>query len=234
MKRLLVASALALIFACAPPQTATQSAAPSASPAAPVKVDAPSGDYTIDKSHASLIFRVSHLGFSNYTARFSKFDAKLHFDPANPSSSTVEATIDPASLGLENPPAGFLKELLGDKFLDAKKFPTMTFKSTNVEVTGADTARITGDFTMHGVTKPVVLNAKFNGGWPGMMMDPHARVGFSADGVLKRAEFAIGYGVPAPGTTMGVSDEVHFMIEAEFTGPKWTPPPPSSAPSTAP
>jgi polyisoprenoid-binding protein YceI len=232
MKKFLAASALALAFACSPPQTATQSAAPSVAPAA-VKVDAPAGDYTIDKAHASLFFRVSHLGFSNYTARFSKFDAKLHFDPANPASSTVEATVDPASLGLENPPAGFLKELLGDKFLDAKQFPTMTFKSTSVEVTGADTAKITGDFTMHGVTKPVVLNAKFNGGWPGMMMDPHARIGFSADGVLKRSEFGIGYGVPAPGTNMGVSDDVHFMIEAEFNGPKWVAPP-SAAPSTTP
>jgi polyisoprenoid-binding protein YceI len=65
----------------------------------------------------------------------------------------------------------------------------------------------------------MVLNAKFNGGYRGHPMDPHARIGFSATGVLKRSEFGITYGIPAPGTTMGVSDEVNVIVETEFSGP---------------
>ena len=70
---------------------------------------------------------------------------------------------------------------------------------------------------------PVVLTT-FNGGYPGMAMDPHARVGFSAHGSLRRSEFGMGYGVPAPGTTMGVGDQVDFQIETELTGPAFQQP----------
>lgn len=186
-----------------------------AKPLAPI----PAGAYTLDKSHASLNFSVSHLGFSNYTARFASFDAKLTFDPANPAASTVEATIDVNSLELPAPPAGFADTLKGPQWLDAGKYPTITFKSTKVEPAGGDKARITGDFTLHGVTKPVTLDATFNGGYAGHPMDPNARIGFSAKGSFKRGDFGVAYGIPAPGTTMGVSDEVEVTIEAEFSGP---------------
>jgi polyisoprenoid-binding protein YceI len=183
-------------------------------------IDVPAGDYTLDKSHASLIFRVSHMGFSNYTAQFKTFDAKLKFDPKNPENSSVEATIQPESLELPTPPKGFVEELLGKNWLNIKTHPEMTFKSTKVEVTGDKTARITGDMTFHGVTKPMVLDAVFNGGYKGIPdMDPNARIGFSASGVLKRSEYGVSYGIPAPGSNMGVS-EVEVIIEAEFSGPE--------------
>jgi polyisoprenoid-binding protein YceI len=165
------------------------------------------------------VFRVSHLGFSNYTAQFKSFDAQLQFDPNNLAASTVTATVDPHSLDLGNPPPGFVDELLGEKFLEAAKFPQMSFKSTKIEKTATNQVRITGDFTLHGVTKPVVLDATFNGGYEGHPMDPHARIGFSAGGSLNRSDFGIAYGIPAPGTTMGVSDRVEIAIEAEFSGP---------------
>jgi polyisoprenoid-binding protein YceI len=184
-------------------------------------IDVPAGDYTLDKSHASLVFRVSHMGFSHYTAQFKTFDARLKFDPAKPEASSVEATIDPLSLALPTPPKGFLQELLGNKWLDAGAFPQMTFRSTRVEVLGDNKARITGDLTLHGITKPVTLEAQFNGGYKGIPnMDPNARIGFSAHGVLDRSEFGIAYGIPEKGSNMGVSDEVEFIIEAEFKGPK--------------
>lgn len=182
--------------------------------------DLPAGTYKLDKHHASLTFTVSHLGFSNYTAQFTVFDATLELDPKNPASAKLEATIDPTSLDLPSPPDGFKDELTGPNWLDAAKFPQMTFKSTSVEPTGDKTAKVTGDFTLHGVTKPVTLEVMFNGGYPGLAgIDPNARIGFSAKGVLKRSEFGIAYGVPAPGTTMGVSDEVQIAIEAEMSGP---------------
>jgi polyisoprenoid-binding protein YceI len=222
MKRIVVAGALAAALmtvpACAPPQ-ASKPAEPAAAPA-PVKVDAPAGEYKLDKLHASLLFRVNHIGFSNYTGRFSTWDASLQLDPAAPEKSRVVATIDPRSLGLENPPPGFLDTLKGKDWLDAKTFPEWKFESTSVKLTGPDTADVTGNLTMHGKTAPVTLQAKFNGGYPGMpTYDPQARVGFSAKGVLKRSDFGVSMGIPAPGSKMGVSDDVEIIIEAEFNGP---------------
>lgn len=228
MKHFLAAAALALLAGCAPQTRAPEEAPPTATPATPVSTEAPSGAYTLDKAHATLLFRVNHLGFSWYTGRFTRFDAALQLDTANPGASTLTATVDPASLTVENPPRGFEAELRGPNWLDAGKFREITFKSTAVELTGPDTAKITGDFTMHGVTKPVVLDAKFNGGYAGHPMDPNARIGFSAKGTLKRSEYGIAYGVPAPGTTMGVSDDVEVIIEAEFSGPALPATPPAA------
>ena len=70
-----------------------------------------------------------------------------------------------------------------------------------------------------GVTRPVPLEATYNGGYAGHAMDPHARIGFSAHGTLKRSDFGMTYGIPAPGTTMGVGDEVTILLEVEFSGP---------------
>ncbi len=181
----------------------------------------PAGEFKLDKSHASLIFAVNHLGFSTYYGQFAAFDATMTFDPANAAASKLTASVDAGSLVVPAPPPGFLDELKGEKFLNAGAHPQMTFVSTAIEVTGEKTGRITGDFTMLGVTKPVVLEVTFNGGWAGIPgMDPHARAGFSAKGTLKRSEFGMDYGLPPPGTTFGVSDEVEIIIEAEFTGPE--------------
>jgi polyisoprenoid-binding protein YceI len=187
--------------------------------AQPVKVEAPAGTYTLDPSHADLSFRLSHLGFSMYTARFATFNAKLGFDPAKPAKNSVTATIDARSLTLPTPPAGFKATLLGPQWLDVAKYPTIVFRSTKVEPTGPVSARITGELTLHGVTKPVKLDASYNGGWAGIDMDPHARIGFSATGNFRRSDFGISLGVPAPGTNMGVGDEIQIAIEAEFSGP---------------
>ncbi|MEN3950514.1 YceI family protein [Iodidimonas sp. SYSU 1G8] len=215
MKRMLFAACAAVALIGSPAlATAAQDNGTAAS-TAPV----PGGAYTLDKAHASLTFSVNHLGFSWYTARFAEFDAKLRFDPADVSAASVEATIDPNSLELPSPPPGFTETLKGPEWLDTAKYPTITFKSTKVEPTGEQTARITGDFTLHGVTRPVTLEATFNGGYAGHEMDPNARIGFSATGSFNRSDFGIAYGVPAPGTTMGVSDQVKVVIEAEFTGP---------------
>ncbi len=185
-----------------------------AAPATP-----PAGAYTIDKAHTSVTFRVSHLGFSHYTARFSRVDGKLRFDPAHPAAMTVEATIDPTSLELNAPPAGFHDQLMGKGWFEAARFPRMTFKSTKVEPTGPRTARVTGDLSLHGVTKPVVLEVTYNGGWSANAMDGD-RIGFSAHAILKRSAFGISQGIPAPGTNMGVSDDVDVAIETEFASGK--------------
>lgn len=222
MKHLFVTAALIALTACSQPSTPPAEAPPAAT--TPAVTDLPAGAYTLDKSHASLVFRVNHLGFSNYTGRFTDFDAQLQLDPANPAAASLNVTIDPRSLDADGAPTGFLGELTGAQWLNAGQYPEMTYRSTSVELTGANTARITGDFTMHGVTKPVVLEATFNGGYQGHPMDPNARIGFSARGTLNRSEFGIANGVPEPGSTMGVSDAVEIIIETEFSGPAWTAP----------
>ena len=214
MKSWMVIAALALLAACTPP---SRDAAPVRETA--VLHDAPAGEYRLDPSHADLTFRVNHIGFSMYTARFARWDATLHFDPANPEAMRVEARIDVSSLALPSPPAGFTEEMLGPQWFDVAQHPQMIFRSTSVEQTGPNTARVTGDLTLHGQTKPVTLEARFNGGYAGHPMDPHGRIGFSAHGTLKRSEFGIAYGVPPEGSTMGVFDEVQIVIETEFTGP---------------
>ena len=188
-------------------------------PPAPSTAPVPAGTYTLDKPHASFVFRLDHLGFSHFTARFTRFDAELKFDPANPVTSSVKVSVDPRSIDSDNAPAGFMDQLRGDMWLDVAKYPQITFRSTKVEKVGAHGLRITGELTLHGVTKPVTLNATYNGGYAGHPMDPHARIGFSAQGTFKRSDFGIAYGIPAPGTTMGVGDAVNLVIETEFSGP---------------
>lgn len=181
----------------------------------------PAGRYTLDKSHASLVFRVDHLGFSRYTARFTRFDVQLEFDPARPEAAQVTATIDPTSLELDNPPAGFADELKGPHWLDTAKYPTMGYRSIRVVRDANGRLRIEGELTLHGVTSPVTLLATFNGGYAGHPLDPHARIGFSAQGSFRRSAFGIANGIPPAGSTMGVGDEVVVEIEAELSGPPW-------------
>lgn len=221
---LLAACAATALAACSPraPKTAEAPAAPAAAPASVAGL--PAGLYVTDPSHSSLIFRVSHMGFSNFTGRFVDVKANLRLDPADPKAASLEATIDPATLASDNPPKGFNELIRGPEFLDAPRFPKITYRSTAIEMTGPDTAKVTGDLTLHGVTKPVVLDVKFNGGYPGFQMDPQARIGFSAKGTLKRSDFGIAYGIPAPGSNMGVFDPVDFQIETEMTGPAWKAP----------
>lgn len=181
----------------------------------------PAGAYTLDKAHATLLFRVDHLGFSNFTARFTRFEAELLFDPANLATARVSASVDPRSLDIDNAPAGFLDTLRGPQWFDTGRFPEMTFRSTHVEVTGPRTILATGDLTLHGLTHPVTLEVAYNGGYAGHPMDPHARIGFSAHGVFKRSDFGVALGIPPAGSTMGVSDAVQIIIESEFNGPAW-------------
>ncbi len=193
-------------------------AATAASPATPAM--APAGQYQLDKAHASLLLRVNHLGFSTYTTRFSRFDAQLSFDPSNIPASKVVTTIDASSFEMDAAPQACIDIVKGPQMLDTVKYPQIVFKSERVRMTGSKSMEISGTLTLRGITRPLVLTATFNGGYPGMPnMDPHARVGFSAHGSFKRSDFGMAFGIPAAGTNMGVGDSIDFSIEAEFNGP---------------
>ena len=178
------------------------------------------GQYQLEREHSRVLFKVNHLGFSTYIAPFTGVEATLDFDPENPESMKVQATIQTGSVETlyPDPAFDFNAVITGPDLLDAAQFPAITFTSTGIALTGDNTADVTGDLTLHGVTKPVTLAVTYNGGWGNMPMDPAgARIGFSATGSLNRSDFGMGYGLPAPGTTMGVWDEVKIEIEAEFT-----------------
>ncbi|MBI1186991.1 MAG: polyisoprenoid-binding protein [Alphaproteobacteria bacterium] len=227
----LVAGAVALA-ACATSPLPAEPAPPAA--VAPVATEATAGTYRLDKAHTTILFRVDHLGISRYTARFLVMDATLELDPANPADAALVATVDARSIETDYPDPetlDFNAALRGAIWLDADAHPEMRFVSTHIEMTGPATARIHGDFTMRGVTRPLMLEATFNGGYAGQAYDRNARIGFSAHGTLMRSAYGMDVGIPPPGSTMGVGDAVEIIIETEFTGPAWageaTPSPPS-------
>ncbi len=198
--------------------------APAAGPAAGMEElgAPPAGVYALDPAHASLLFRVDHLGFSDYTARFRRFDAELTFDPDDPEACAVVASVEVASLETDFEQEGydFNAQLTGPDWLDAAQHPQMTFRSRRVETTGPRSARIHGDLTLRGVTRPLVLEATFNGGYAGHPYDPGgSRIGFSARGTLLRSQYGVDQGIPPAGSTLGVSDAVEIIIEAEFLRP---------------
>lgn len=171
----------------------------------PTKV--PAGAYVIDKDHASLVVRVSHMGFSNYTMRFDRLDGSFAYDPADWGKTQATIQVDPASISTGRP--SFDKEIAGPKFFDAAKYPTISFVSTGVS--GQDgKGQVTGDLTFHGVTKPVTLDVVYQGVGPGML-GVGTRLGFSGTTRIKRSDF----GVTAVDTLVG--DDVDLQFEVEFT-----------------
>ena len=174
-------------------------------------IAAPSGAYAMDPTHASITWKVSHFGLSDYTARFTKFYVKLNLDVDHVENSTVSASIDPTSVRTDHPGGTFDSEISTDpKFLNATDFPKIEFVSKTVEKTGDNTALIHGEMTMLGVSKPITLVATLGGS---LAAHPYAKVpavGFHAEGTVKRSEFGFDHLVPY------VGDEITFEIEAEF------------------
>lgn len=151
--------------------------------------DKPGGTYAFDKkgAHQFVMFKISHLGYSWLYGNFNEFTGSFTVDEDNPENSKVRAEIKTASIDSNH--AERDKHLRSDDFLDVSKYPTATFESTGIEQTGERTAKITGDFTLHGITKPVTLDAKMIGygddPWGGY------RMGLEASTTLKLADFGI-------------------------------------------
>jgi len=162
--------------------------------------------YKLDPVHTQITFYVNHLGFSNSSGRFHVGDNQLQLDEKDWSKSSVQVTIPLSTLDMGN--ATWKEHVSGARFFEVEKFPTMTFKSTQVEAAGANQFKVTGDLNLHGVTKPVVLDVKVNkvGAHP-MSRKPAA--GFSASAKLKRSEFGMTQMLPM------IGDEVEIRIEAE-------------------
>lgn len=168
---------------------------------------APSGSYASDENHTQVLFSVRHLGLTDFHGRFDRISGTLAFDGKQPERSAVTITIDTASLDTANER---LNNALKTVFR-AQQYPTMTFKSTSVTRTSADTGRINGMLTIKDVTKPVILDVTFNGGEKPPLGGGYS-LGFHAIGVIRRSDF----GLDKVFWSRFVSDEVALMIEAEF------------------
>jgi polyisoprenoid-binding protein YceI len=189
------AAALALSAGAAQAQITTSPAAVQA------------GTYKADPAHSKITWSITHFGFSTYIGQFSHLDATLKVDPKAVGASALDVTVDANSLGTLNPALD--THLKSKDFLDAAAFPTAAFKATKVTQTGEKTADITGDLTLHGVTKPVVVHATFNQGGVNPL-DKKYSLGFAGSAEIARSDFGITSYVPA------ISDKVTLTIEAEF------------------
>lgn len=165
------------------------------------------GNYSLDPAHASLLFKIDHLGFSTYVGRFNSFDISLDFDETDPTAARVEAVIDMTSLDVAND--DFANTLTGSNWFDANQFPEAVFQSTAITVTGDNRGALTGDLTLHGVTQPVTLDVTFNGGGSDRLRGAYV-IGLSATSQISRKAF----GVDRFDGLVG--DQVQIEIEAEF------------------
>ncbi len=180
----------------------TSTAAIAADPAS-----VPAGTYALETSHARIAFAIDHMGFSTWYGDFTGAKGGLTLDPKNIAASKLDITIPTASISTTNSVVD--GELKDPSWFDAAKYPTITFRSTAVTSTGADTAKVTGDLTFHGVTKPVTLDVKFHGAGANPMSKVYT-VGFDATGSLKRSDFGVTKYVPL------VGDKVDLFISAPF------------------
>ncbi len=163
--------------------------------------------YTLDPSHSQIVFDYNHLGFSTGTGMFSGFEGEIQFDQEDPANSSVMVSF-PVRTMLTGWEARFEHFMSPDFFNATDDMQVVTFESIAIEVTGETTANITGDLTMNGVTKSVVLDATLNqvGDHP---MEGKPWAGFNATTTLLRSDYNVGMFAPF------VSDEVNVQISVE-------------------
>lgn len=169
--------------------------------------DVPSGEYGLDDHHGYISFTYSHIGFSTPHVGFRKFDANLTLDSENPENSQIDVVIDTTSV--DSRVEEFNDHLNGANFFDTENYPEATFTSTGIESLGDNKFNVTGDLTLKGVTKSVVLEAMLNKAAMHPMRNVPT-VGFSAETKVNRSEFDMGRAVPA------ISDEVTIYITVEM------------------
>ena len=168
--------------------------------------------WQIDPKHSAAQFSVRHLGISTVRGAFTKVSGSVQYDPANLGKSSIQATIDAASVDTRVEMRD--NDLRSPRFLDAQKFPTITFQSKKVEAAGADKLKVTGDLTIHGVTKEVVLDV--DGPTPAIkdpMGKDRLRMGASATTKINRNDFGVS-GLPGI-----VGDDITITLDVEMTKP---------------
>lgn len=172
----------------------------------PTSAKAAPEHYSFDKAHTQILFFVNHLGFSMSQGEFHDYDGHFIFDRENPENSSVEVEIRAESIDMDD--EKWDTHMKNEDFFHVTKYPVITFKSTKIEQFSEDSANITGDLTMLGVTKPVTLTTTLNktGRHP---FNQKYVAGFSATATVKRSDFGMNYGLPL------IGDEAQIRLEIE-------------------
>jgi polyisoprenoid-binding protein YceI len=172
---------------------------------------AQAGNWKIDPNHSAAQFAVRHMGVSTVRGAFTKVSGSAIYDPADPSKDSLEATIEARSVDTRVEMRD--NDLRSAHFLDVEKFPTITFRSKQTKATEPGKLQMTGDLTIHGVTKQVVLNVD---GPSASIKDPmgNQRIGASATTKINRQDFGVS---GAPGV---VGDEISITLDVEMIQPK--------------
>jgi len=197
-----------------PPFTGTNAVAAAVAelPAYPTSVDLPAGTYRLDPRHATVIFRIRHIGLAWFTARFDAEAGELTLDPEDPSRSRLTASVDANSVNTgilnRNGERAFDRQVA--RALGAERTQHVTFTSTAIERTGAHTARLTGNLTMNGQTHPATFDVTFAGAAVDPLRGGRTVLGFSAYGVIDRTHWGVSEWSAFAGP------EVQIVIEAEF------------------
>jgi polyisoprenoid-binding protein YceI len=162
-----------------------------------------------DKPHSQLAFTITHLGISDVSGTFNDFDVNVTSSKKDFSDASFELTAKTASIDTRVEARN--NHLKSADFFDVAKYPELTFKSTWLKKNGKNKYRLSGNLTLHGITKPVTMNLNYRG----VTQNPMSKattVGFQLDGVIKRSDFNVGPGFPAP----ILSDEVRIKADGEF------------------
>lgn len=170
---------------------------------------AAAAEFKMDSPHTDVVFNINHLGYSNTWGSFEDVSGSFSFDPDAPREAEVSMTIQADSIDTNHKSRD--EHLRSPDFLNAKEFPTITFESTDVEITGEKEGKLTGDLTLHGQTHPVTLDVTFNKMAPNPLpqYDKVLTAGFSARGTIERSKWGVGKYTPL------VGDEMKLFIEVE-------------------
>ena len=203
-KQILYAGALAACLGLASAELAAAQAV-TKDPAA-VK----SGTYKVEDHHTQVGFSLSHLGITDYAGFFHNATGSATIDAANPAASKLNVTVPIASVMTTVPSLG--EQLKTKNWFDAETYPTATFVSTKITLTGKGTAVVDGDLTLHGVTRPVSLNAHLVGSGVNVLNKVYS-IGFSATTTIKRSDFGIKTAVPMVGDDVTLN--ISLALEAQ-------------------
>ncbi len=169
--------------------------------------------WKLDPAHSSAEFKVKHMMISHVKGRFNGLNGTLFEDPTDPARSTLEASIDVSSIHTHDEQRdGHLKSV---DFFDVEKYPTMTFKSTTVEKKGEEEYAVTGELTLHGVTKPVTFKVE---GPSAPAKDPwgNTRIGLSATTKINRKDFGLNWNAALETGGILVGEDVHITLDVQF------------------
>ncbi len=167
----------------------------------------PSGLYTLDPRHTSVIFKINHLGFSHFTGRFDKVEGNYDFQADTPEQSVLDVTIYPYSVDTNDQELD--DALRSENWFSALKYPKATFHAIHIERVSENTAKITGDFTLLGETHTLVLDATLVGAGKEPFLGTEV-MGFNAVGTFKRSNYGMNNLEPF------IGDEVTLEIDSEF------------------